>query len=42
MGNPISNRPVRCDLFTRDGDGGEKLCAVAQGTVLSAVSTGPS
>ncbi|MFE3184291.1 PaaI family thioesterase [Streptomyces violascens] len=33
---------VRCDLFTRDADGGEKLCAVAQGTVLSAVSTGPS
>ncbi|WP_438290900.1 PaaI family thioesterase [Streptomyces sp. HUAS TT7] len=33
---------VRCDLFALDGDGREKLCAVAQGTVLSAVSTGPS
>ncbi|MGW2862023.1 PaaI family thioesterase [Streptomyces sp. NPDC001205] len=30
---------VRCDLFTLDARGTEKLCAVAQGTVLSAVST---
>ncbi|MEV6394367.1 PaaI family thioesterase [Streptomyces sp. NPDC051907] len=27
---------ARCDLFTVDADGGETLCAVAQGTVLSA------
>jgi uncharacterized protein (TIGR00369 family) len=30
---------VRCDLFTVGADGDETLCAVAQGTVLSA---GPS
>ncbi|NUK04458.1 PaaI family thioesterase [Streptomyces lunaelactis] len=27
---------VRCDLFTVNADGDETLCAVAQGTVLSA------
>ncbi|MBT2443723.1 PaaI family thioesterase [Streptomyces sp. ISL-36] len=27
---------VRCDLLTRDEEGAETLCAVAQGTVLSA------
>ncbi|MEW2631439.1 PaaI family thioesterase [Streptomyces sp. NPDC048389] len=27
---------VRCDLFTAGADGDETLCAVAQGTVLSA------
>ncbi|MFD9910093.1 PaaI family thioesterase [Streptomyces sp. NPDC059063] len=27
---------VRCDLFAVDGDGGEELCAVAQGTVRGA------
>lgn len=27
---------VRCDLYAVDGDGAETLCAVAQGTVLSA------
>ncbi|MET7715564.1 PaaI family thioesterase [Streptomyces sp. NPDC005407] len=29
---------VRCDLFTVNADGDETLCAVAQGTVLSAPS----
>ncbi|MFJ8078200.1 PaaI family thioesterase [Streptomyces sp. NPDC096176] len=29
---------VRCDLFTVGADGDETLCAVAQGTVLSAQS----
>ncbi|WP_149184671.1 PaaI family thioesterase [Streptomyces sp. TRM49041] len=35
---------VRCDLLTRDQEGGaENLCAVAQGTVLSAAQReGPS
>jgi uncharacterized protein (TIGR00369 family) len=27
---------VRCDLFTADEAGAEKLCAVAQGTILTA------
>jgi acyl-coenzyme A thioesterase PaaI-like protein len=27
---------ARCDLLTVDGEGAETLCAVAQGTVLSA------
>ncbi|MEV7193673.1 PaaI family thioesterase [Streptomyces sp. NPDC093510] len=26
---------VRCELFTVGGEGGETLCAIAQGTVLS-------
>ncbi|WP_406113104.1 PaaI family thioesterase [Streptomyces sp. NBC_01014] len=30
---------VRCDLFMVRDDGGEVLCAVAQGTVLSAVTS---
>ncbi|WP_250292556.1 PaaI family thioesterase [Streptomyces atroolivaceus] len=30
---------VRCDLYTADDEGAEKLCAVAQGTVLSAPPT---
>jgi len=28
---------VRCDLYTLDDEGSETLCAVAQGTVLSAL-----
>ncbi|ORT58278.1 PaaI family thioesterase [Streptomyces sp. CB03238] len=33
---------VRCDLLTRDQDGTETLCAVAQGTVLSSALSSPS
>ncbi len=33
---------VRCDLVTRDGEGAETLCAVAQGTVLATAPERPA